>query len=261
MQRGFTRSEILIIIVCLAIIVAIAATTLGPMRATAKQLKDGTNLSSIHRAMMLMSSGSGMFPIPGLVDRLPVDSGDGIAKDVPGRGPEDISQNTTASFYSLLIAPNAIQPSVLISPFERNPLVRLIPQYDYDAYNPQADTFWDPRFAADLQTGANVSYAHMPIVGEWKARHWNPYSQSAFPLLGNRGPKNGHMVSSSFACDPGLAWAGYEVGIDGRVTFASYSKLLPDADDPFRVDMGEGRDAYLSFTRSVTESGSEYQHD
>jgi len=109
----------------------------GPRRPRgAPRLKDQAQIRSIHQSLVVFAKEfGGLYPTPGLIDRLPYDAGNG-PQEVPGRGDEDITQNTTANLYSALIMQDYITPELLISPLERNPKVMLKDDYDYERWDP-----------------------------------------------------------------------------------------------------------------------------
>jgi hypothetical protein len=155
---------------------------------------------------------------------------------------------------------------MLISPFQRNPVVVAVDDYDHSAYNPVQGVFWDPRFAADLVAASNVSYGHLPLVGARPARVWRDGAGAERATLGNRGPADAIARASSYACRADGSWSGYFVFGDhhteltrgragGRILFAT-------ADNPFDLDPGiDGLDQVIAFTRSVEDGQAILQHD
>src|SRR2546426_4748724 len=104
LQRGITIREIIALAVCLIIATALASVLLmGPhslARANALRAKDATQIHGIHQSILTFAREfEGKFPTPGLIKRKP----DPVFGDVPGRGPEDESLNTTANLFSACI--------------------------------------------------------------------------------------------------------------------------------------------------------------
>ena len=79
-----------------------------------------------------------------------------------------------------MLMQNLAKPEQLISPNDKG----WVEKAQHQGYGGD----WNPDFSADLQSIANVSYAHMPLFGERLKRQWKP-SAGRFPILGNRGPE------------------------------------------------------------------------
>jgi hypothetical protein len=207
-RRGLTRIEPLALLACGIILVSAVAVVLarsGDLRQPVFHpltIKDGAQLRQIHQSLVVFGrEGNGRFPRPGLINRLPVNG-----QRIPGRGQEDVSQNTTANLFSSLIAQNFVTPELLVSPVERNDKVRVLKQdrYDYTKVRPAENVFWDDAFKADLKVLSHVSYAHMPIHGERAAKHWRDTMDSHVSTLGNRGPRDGKVDPKSITNGPEL---------------------------------------------------------
>ncbi len=265
---GLARSEVVVGVVCVLLAVAIALPVLNRNRRNALSLKDRSNLVEIHQSWVIYAGDfKGRFPVPGLINRLAADlDGDGVAEtEVNGLGPENAALNTTANLYSATVAMNYLSPPVLVSPLERNPVVTEYGNYDYTAYDPTKDSYWDPTFLADLETGSNVSYAHRPIVGMHRVRHW-PGTDPAVALLGNRGPADGNPRADLSSCQPDGSWTGRFVFADGHVETISATEGLrvdlKNGDNPFNYDPGlQGIDQVVAFTKQASEVEAVLQHD
>jgi prepilin-type processing-associated H-X9-DG protein len=183
----------------------------------------------------------------------------------------DPGDDTTAGLFSAMIAQQYAVPQQLCSAHERNPNVWPDDDYDYLAYSPADDTYWDPAFAADLEVESNVSFAHIPLYGERLRRHWRFPAGSHTPLLGNRGPAQGVADPNSYTYGRDGRWAGHVVFGDGHVEYIqtfTLSSVFFDAggqrqpDNLFRMDDGpDGADVILTFTKVMTEAGPVVQHD
>lgn len=234
-------------------------------------VRDQLNLRGIHQSWLVYAREfDGIMPTPGLVDRLPFN---GVEE--PGRGEEDVTQNTTANLHAMCIMQNYYSPQIVVSPLERNPIVRVMSEdeYNYTRYNapPNVDQYWDPLFKADLVRGSNVSYANLVLFGCRKERHWLESLDPTFAFLGNRGPKDGVGDPKSYTCDARGAWAGFITLADNSIErFQDTKSPFPfkDAagiskpDNIFGYDDGEaGCDVILSFTQSMTRDGPVVQHD
>ncbi len=271
-----SRIDLLVIVACGGLLVAITSAVLGQTRPKSsdhtqvhpRSLKDGTQLKEIQHVFVLFArQNKGRYPLPGLIDRLP----DPHLGEVPGAGPEDAGQNTTANLYSALICQAYLLPDIVVSPIERNPSVELDRDYNYDAYDPANDVYWDTSFVADLGQKSNASYAHMVLYGERKTAKWRYDKAGSWPILGNRGPKEGKLDPKSYTCGPHGHWAGNVVFNDNHnelLMTATPKHVLFDSngqkkqDDLFAFDDGIGGvDAILAFTKEMTQDGPIIQHD
>jgi hypothetical protein len=161
-------------------------------------------------------------------------------------------------------------PSVLVGDGDPG-YVWPVEGYDYGLYDPQAGVHWDPKFKADLSDLSNTSFAHVPLHGERFRRHWKSDFSSTFPILGNRGPKDGIDDPNSWTYGKNGVWGGHLVFGDGHIDFVDTftpPNVVFDrdgeryADNVFAVEDGpDGRDAILSFTREMTDAGPVLQHD
>lgn len=184
---------------------------------------------------------------------------------------QDPALDTTASLFSVMVAKRYISPKQLLSGNEYNPYVEVDDDYDYTAYQPASGQYWDPGFMADLDDLSNTSFAHMPLIGERMERFWQASFDSTFPLVGNRGPRDGVYDPDSYTLGADGTWAGHLVFGDGHVefidTFTPAGLVFERgretvADNVFAMEDGpDGADAVISFTRSMGEAGPELQHD
>ena len=280
-RRGLTLVEVAaatIAILCLAIVVVAAADDPPVVNGEShpRSLQDRKQLKDISQAVIILEHEFNRPFRPGLVDTLPMEV-NGQVVDIPGRGEEDVSQNTTAAFYSYLISANYVKPTLLVSPVDRNPRVHVNRKYDYNRYNPGDDNFWDPNFQADLQTVSNVSYAHPIMYGARQtvrreaAKDGDPRVGAALPALSNRGPAQGKPDPDSYTCGPhgnwlgAVAWSDHRVTLEATMTPAGLVYGAEDEKKPdniFAVDDGmEGSDVVMSFTSDVVDGKPKLQHD
>lgn len=270
--RGASRCEVLSVVACAAIFAVIVSVVFGQSATDGrsnknavhpKSVKDATQVRGIHQAWLVFSNEfQGIFPTPGLIDRLPVEG----RGEVPGRGSEDISQNTTANLYSMLIMNNYFTPEIVVSPVERNPKVQVKKDdYNYEAYNVPNDVYWDSQFRADLVESSNASYAHMPLTSARKAKEWKNTANSKWPIVSNRGPKDGKLNPSSFTCGPHGHWAGNVVYNDNHVEFFEAVPNQTDSEGTtrnfFSVTGAKDGSALLTFTKVMSETEPEFQFD
>ena len=277
-RSGTTLVELVTGLSAAVVLLVIAAAVVGAGRGeeTASVVgRDGTHLRQLHQVMTIFAEDSGGdYPRPGLIDRLPVHR-DGAEVHLPGVGDEDPSRNTTANLYSALIIQNYFTAELAISPVDRNPNVRLKADYNYDAYDPTEDLYWDATFLADLETGSNASYAHLALDGERVKLHWRAVAAGpdgpSIPVLGNRGPVGGEPDWASVTCSPHGNWSGHLMANDGTMVYTSEvtregleyarggDKRL---DNVFAIETGpKGSDVVLSFTRSLGGDGAVLQYD
>lgn len=183
------------------------------------------------------------------------------------------SLDTTANFYSAMIAKGIARPSQFITHSNtESSFVNEMEGYNLNAYNPMGGQYWDPNFKADLNRESHASFAHMPLLGERLRRYWSVGASSTFPVLGNRGPLNGIPDPNSWTCDPNTGqWMGNLVFADGHVEYVQ-SMTPPNVayqargqyatDNIFALEDGFlGVDAMLTFTRSISDQHFEMQHD
>ncbi len=218
--------------------------------------KDSQFLLSLYQSLAVASQleGQGRFLVPSELTRR-----------------NDPRDNTTASFFSAMIAQNSIPPAQLFSANEMSPYLRPDDDYNYHSYSPGDDAYWDPDFAADLSWESNASFAHVPLHGNRLLETWRFTVGSRTPLLSNRGPKDGVENPESWTYGRNGKWAGHVVFADGHVEFVETFTLngiffesggqhLPD--NLFRMEQGaEGLDVILSFTQEMTEDGPVLQFD
>jgi hypothetical protein len=247
-RKGLTRVEVCIGVACAVALMAMCSLLVGqdgflkPVD-NPRTVKDAMQLADIHKAMLIYSGDNkGRMPRPGLINRKPVD---GLG-EVAGMGEENILLNTTANLFSALICQRFISPEIVIAPVERNPHVKLVDNYDYDAYNPANDTYWDSSFTGDLETGSNASYAHMSIDD----KQWINGMLAMTAQLGNRGPKDGLRNPDSFTCGPHGNWAGNITFGDNHTEFLeSTSPEHLRGDNLFARNEHVKDDSLLAFIR------------
>lgn len=203
-----------------------APPVLDEAAAQARRAKDAQQVKQIHAAWITYSGDrNGLFPLPGDVDRLPVNG-----MEVPGQGARDESANQHANMHGVAIAMNFVSPSLLVSPAEANPLVKACDKYDYRRYDPIKDTYWDDSATGvkcDLATGCSTSYAAMPIdASRRRLLEWRHSGNNRFAVLGGRGPRGGTESGKEFAESMSLrlfgsadSWAGNTCFNDNHVEF------------------------------------------
>lgn len=195
-RKGFTLIELLVVIAIIALLIGLLLPALAKAQQNARSLKDKTQIKQVHAAMLVYANDNNeRLPTPGLIDRLPDPYLGNI--DIPGVGPHDFSQNHSAALYSYMVAAQYFGSEMLVGPTEVNPYVKEYTDFNYDAYSPSDDEYWDPQFNCDLtddsEQGANSSYMHMAMVGERWRNKWRTSSANATTnaIMGTRGTENG----------------------------------------------------------------------
>lgn len=243
---GFARIELVTIFAVAVCIVVTAALAMSAPQDDWKQklrLKEQSQLKQLHQVMLIHAREfDGAFMIPGLINR---EADRQTGRQLPGRGPEDVSLNHTAPLYAALIAQNYITPELVISPAEINPNVTLKRDYDYNAYSPLDDTYWDESFAVRIDGAdgvSNASYAHMAICGDFRTKHWRDNGQANRAVFSTRGPEDGTTEGDAFTrsltlklFDPRDAWSGAAIG----TVDVWFDRPDPDSLQPNDAEGGE----------------------
>ena len=219
-SRGFTLIELLVVMGIIALLLAILLPALGKARATAKRVKDGTQIKQIHTGLysMAIESSRGnraeeqqMFPLPSHWDRRPVVIDGGPAIESPGKGDPDYRLNNHGNMYSLCVMNNAFDTSILVSTAEVSTKVVVMANYNFDAYNATGanDQYWDPNMKSNVDKDdnsalSNVSYGTLDFgrqaqfkPTERMRRYWKASQDPKFCVLGNRGVQNGDDQDAS----------------------------------------------------------------
>jgi prepilin-type N-terminal cleavage/methylation domain-containing protein len=274
MQRfhaGFTLTETLSTIAIAGMLVVATIPALAHLRGDAGTIQDAAQILEIHRGFLhFAADGDGTFPTPGLIDRIGTDP-DGL---------QNYGENNTGYVYSSAIAQLYITTRVVVGPTEVNPVILVDEDYDFDAYDPANDEFWDRDFRDDIWSTdvttnwANASYAHMAVCGDRRDLKWRDTGAAGDPVLGTRGPMNGvgpgnplydRSMTLLLHGDPDV-WDGNICFNDHHVelvrTFFPVPTpfaLGPDekhGDNIFNADEGEaGADSWLVIARAAQTSG------
>ena len=253
-RRGISLIGLIITLVCIGLLFAILVPTIqnatkatggggGVQKNQATTHSDRAALQALFQSMtMFAGSNNSRLPSPTLIARS-----------------DDKSLDTTANFYSAMIAQQLCRPSQLISGNEQSDVIWEDDDYK-SSYNPSAGEYWDESFTADLKTGSNVSFAHQVLYGDRYRRGWSAPGPSTYPVLSNRGPQDGIPDPNSWTMLNGR-WAGNVVFADGHVNFdATMSATAGDHLFQINTD-AEGDDVIMSFTKNIWDGGFELQWD
>jgi type II secretory pathway pseudopilin PulG len=210
--------ELLVVIAIIALLIGLLLPALATAQRNARTGKDKANQKEIHQAALVFANeNKGKLPIPGLINRLP-DEYQGI--NLPGMGKEDFTVNSSDNLYSAMIAQNYYAPDLLIGPTEANPSVQQYLNYDYSAYSPTDDTYWDANFNADIEDGvSHTSYAHMALCGQRKKIKWRDTQASGDVILATRGTREGAQQGTEYIDSPTLLLHGPKRQWVGNVAF------------------------------------------
>ena len=222
-RKGFTLIELLVVIAIIALLVGLLLPALAKAQQNARSLKDKTQIKQIHAAMLVYANDTKeRLPTPGLIDRLP-DMQLGI--DVPGVGRHDYIQNHSANLYSYMVSTQFFGTKLLIGPTEVNPFITEYVNFNFDAYDPSSDEYWDPAFNVDISQddvdGVHVSYFHMTLVGErWRTK-WRTESthSAAAVIMGSRGTENGDIANDNYRLSQTLELHGAKNQWVGNLVF------------------------------------------
>ena len=218
-RSGVTLIDALAGAALLVVLVAFVIPVSFRLHAAGLTEQDAAQQRMIHAALVRDSNGNrgGQLLTPGLVNRLATG---GV--QVPGEGEQDYAQNRTQNLYSAGIARGLFRPQDLIGPTEVNPVVTVYAAYNYNAYRPEVDSYWDSGFSARINvTGGicNTSYAHLLMCGLRKEVYWRGTADATRPLISTRGCKNGVNTGDEYTRSPTLRLHGPADSWEGNVCF------------------------------------------
>jgi prepilin-type N-terminal cleavage/methylation domain-containing protein len=211
--RAFTLIELLVVMAIIALLLGILLPALAKARASARQVKCGTQVAQIHKSWLVQAAENpgNTFLLPGEKNRRGING-----LQIAGRGAPDEAKNSHANLWALCLARTMFSPQVLVSPSEVSGNVAVPTNYNFEAWNPAQDRFWDGDTAegvgtvaptrsvtTDLAAKCSTSYATMPLLDGTVRRtnEWKLSANSRFAVLGNR-CGNVTTINGVVACDP-----------------------------------------------------------
>ena len=268
------------VLVGTTICILLIPTVIPPRGSGARLLKDGVQQRQVHEAWVIFArETNGRYPTPGAINRL------GPLNDESA--PEDRRKDVIRHVHSLCIMRNYYNPELVISLLEPNRSITTDDDYNYEAYDPAADLYWDgdapsdadpdPAHGFDAALGhatreCNVSYAMQAMIGARHERQWTETFDPAHVVLGTRGPFNGATRGAAHDDSPTLMfhgdmdlWSGNLCFNDNHIAYHETFFLDADGDESPSGDRGADNiflnetvapgvdrvDIFLAFQRAI----------
>ncbi len=200
-RKGFTLIELLVVIAIIALLIGILLPALGKARASARQLKDQTQVRGIVQAMALWAqNNSDQYPLPSTLDK-----NDDTDPNIDSKSNPKVAfqKDTTRNILSVMIFNGNIPTEICVSPAESNGAVEVYTKYEQNQpkdakASDKTKALWDPSFQgtpldkatpshSDNTDKSHNSYAHTPPFGKQRVKWTNSFNATE-TCFGNRGP-------------------------------------------------------------------------
>jgi hypothetical protein len=218
----------------IALLLGILLPALARARKNAQQVKCATQVKEIHKGWITESNNDSQrqrYPLPGEINRLQV-----AGQNIPGRGDMNEGKNSHQNMWSACIAKNLFTPALLISPAETSSRVGQCTNYNFNAYKPSEDRYWDGDIpdgggggaagnfkimgAGAVLTASATSYAAMPLLNNLRRNsEWRQSGNSKIVVIGNRGVLNGSLTANDYGASETLKIHGDKDQWEGNVGF------------------------------------------
>jgi type II secretory pathway pseudopilin PulG len=253
LYRGFSLLGILISMACIVVLMSIYMSTVQKAVTGGKGQSTQGSVWGMQDQIQLQLLGKAL-----TIDAM-TNSNQFLTPSVLSRS-NDVYDNTSANFWSAMLVQNLAKPEQLVSPNDNGWVEPAT--VDYRERN------WDLNFSTDLTSTFNVSYAHMPVWGQRLDRRWKPQG-GKFPILGNRGPKDGIEGTTSITLDADGIWRGWVLFADGSISWTEGTSITSKwrrhdgviQDTIFLDEADSADDAILGFTLEMDDYGPTYVWD